>query len=227
MPTEPLPSTTPYSGPLIPLIPEVDYLYFTTILTCFLVGTTGNTIALRYFLTKPRDIPTSIYIFISVVDITVSVLVLPLALPYVSSDRYGYLLETSDVFCTMWGTIWYISTAATIFLVALLSITRTLQIVCPFRRLQKSVVIGVIVGYLVVLLVQSTVPMWIGETYRYEWASTGNCAWRNSILGNSTAYHVYTQVLFMQFRGIFQLHFTLTIFTFDMLLTMIRNMFSR
>ena len=189
--------TPPYSSTLLPKIQEVDLLYFAVILTCFLVGSTGNILALKYFLSKTKDIPTSIYICISVVDITVSVLVLPLGLPYVLHNRDGWLLKNSPGFCNTWGTLWYILSTLSIFLVAVMSITRTIHIVCPFRTLSKRAVMGVIAGYVILLSVQSTIPLWVGEKYFYDLSFTVTCTWRNDIL-NGPAYHVYTQMFFFE-----------------------------
>ena len=159
-----------------------------------------NLLPPRYFLTKTRDIPTSIYIMISAADIMISILVLPLAIPYLPYNRQGWLLETSPVFCTIWGMLWYVLLVLSIFLVAMLSITRTIQIVCPFRNLRKKAVIGVILGYLVVLIVQSTIPMWFKKIYEYDWYMTNHCTWRNDFLKlqSEAAYHAYTQVIFFE-----------------------------
>ena len=127
----------------------------------------------------------------------ISILVLPLAIPYLPYNRHGWLLETSPVFCTIWGMLWYVSVVLTIFLVAVLSITRTIKIVCPFNILKKKVVMGVILGYLVVLIIQSTIPMWVNEVYKYDLFMSNICVWRNDIL-EGAAYHAYTQIIYFQ-----------------------------
>ena len=130
----------------------------------------------------------------------ISILILPLAIPYILYNRQGWLLETSPVFCTNWGMLWYVLLVLTIFLVAMLSITRTIQIVCPFRNLRKKAVIGVILGYLVVLIVQSTIPMWFKKVYEYDWRMSNYCVWRNDFLKlhSGAAYHAYTQIIFFE-----------------------------
>ena len=130
----------------------------------------------------------------------ISILVLPLAIPYLLRNRQGWVLETSTVFCTIWGILWYVLFVLSIFLVAMLSITRTIQIVCPFRNLRKKAVIGVILGYLVVLIVQSTIPMWFKEIYDYDWRMSYHCGWRNDFLKDHSgaAYHTYTQIIFFE-----------------------------
>ena len=191
------PTTTPYST--VPTIKEVDNLYFTIIILCFTLGTSGNIISLIYFLTKTKDIPTTLYTIISTVDVIVSVLVLPLGLPYVLGNRYGWLLETSQVVCTTWGVMWYTCTVLSVFLVAVMSISRTVHLVWPFKTLSKRVVLGVVLGYVKLLVVQSTIPLWVGEGYKYDYSMTGLCTWTNTILGNGTVeYHIYTQLIFFQ-----------------------------
>ena len=134
--TTPSPSST-----TVPTIREVENLYFTIILLCFTLGTSGNLLSLSYFLTKTRDIPTTLYTIISVVDVLVSLLVLPLGLPYVLDNRYGWLLETSRVVCTTWGMLWYTCTILSVFLVAVMSISRTAHLVWPFKTQNKGLVL--------------------------------------------------------------------------------------
>ena len=55
----------------------------------------------------------------------------------------------------------------TVFLVAALSITRSLYLVTPFKRLNKHAVMGIILAYITLLFVQSTIPLWTGHIYKY------------------------------------------------------------
>ena len=49
---------------------------------CFVVGVPANLVALHYFLSKTRDIPTCIYIVISAVDVLTCILILPVGGSY-------------------------------------------------------------------------------------------------------------------------------------------------
>ena len=129
----------------------------------------------------------------------VSALVLPLCVPLISDNRYGWILE-NDIFCSFWGILWYVFSLGSIFLVATLSITRTTKLVWPFWHQRIDAVVGIIVGYFVFLFIESSIPLWFGMSYQFEKYSSCVCSWRSSVvLGtNSQAYTAYSQIYLFQ-----------------------------
>ena len=79
-------STTEPGPPLFTPISFFDNLFMVTSAVCFAYGTVGNTIALPYFLRQRKDIPNRLYIVIILVDITTSLLMLPMCVSY-AADR--------------------------------------------------------------------------------------------------------------------------------------------
>ena len=61
-----------------------DNLFMVTSAVCCLYGTLGNASALPYFLRQKHDIPNRMYILIITVDITTSLLMLPICVSYMS-----------------------------------------------------------------------------------------------------------------------------------------------
>ena len=121
------------------IIPSVDILYATIALVCFLVGTSGNTLTFCYVICKKSTLPTIIYRFITFVDLLVCILILPVSVSYFN-NRNATMFGNA-IFCNVWSVMWYSSTRATIFLTAALSITRTIALVFPFKRINKTLII--------------------------------------------------------------------------------------
>lgn len=60
------------------------------------------------------------------------------------------------------------TSTVTVFLVAVMSITRSIFLLFPFKRLNKTAVTIMICGYIAVLVVQASIPLWIGQGYVYQ-----------------------------------------------------------
>ena len=194
--TEPGSTTSAYTVPNT--IPALDLLFFVAYVLCFTVGTTGNSFALNFFLGKKRDIASVTYVFISLNDLLVGVLTLPLTLPVTTAGaRQGFILERPDWFCNVWGLVWYVCGLMSVWLVAVVSITRCIVIVFPLSKLfiRIRTVVMVIVGYLGVVLVQATIPYWVGDIYDYM-IYTAHCGWDSSWLDDYPTFKkVYSNIL--------------------------------
>ena len=96
--------------------------------------------------------------------------------------------------------MWFVFSIGSIFLVAVLSITRAMQLVWPFRHQNKNVAVMVIVGYFIFLFVESSLPLWNKKSYEYEWWSSCICSWKSSeVFGyNTLADKIYNQVYLFQ-----------------------------
>ena len=153
-------------------------------MTCFLLGNLGNWTAFFYFLRQRKDLSTIIYILICLTDIVISLLTLPVAVSYI-----GYrapLLFDLPGFCTFWGSINTIVPHLSVFMVAVLSITRTHSLVFPLKVIRRRVILGLISTYLVFLMLQAGIPLASGQskmiylpedTYCYSDAT--GAVWRN------------------------------------------------
>lgn len=117
----------------------------------------GNLVALRYFKNHRKDLPTILYILITVVDIFSCSTCLPTAVSYIYDRQPMWYGNT--VFCYGWGMLWAIIPFVSVFLVAVLSITRTISLVNPLRQIKMKKVMIFVTGYCLYLLLWSTVPI--------------------------------------------------------------------
>ena len=143
----------------------INLLYGFICVLCFLLGTTLNSWSLYYFLRKPRHLSTLVYIAITTTDIGICVLSLPVSISYLSNRAPGAF--GSVAFCQVWGVLWNALARMSVFLVAVLSISRTFSLKYPFKPVSKKMIVGLMVGYAVVQLLQSSIPFWFGTLYQY------------------------------------------------------------
>ena len=145
---------------------DLDILYGVVAMMCFVVGTIGNLLSFRYFILKKKDLATIIYCFITIADLIVSILMLPTGVSFLNKREATLLSNT--IICNIHGIVWYITSKLTIYLVAVLCITRTTYLVYPFYRINKKIVVASIVLYLIYLLVPATITFWYQERYYYS-----------------------------------------------------------
>ena len=133
---------------------------------CFVIGTTGNIFAFCYFISSRRDLPTTIYILMTIVDFTASFTVFPV-ITELFSNRMG-LLQNYIVVCNIWGFIWSIIPYISVFLVLVLSIIRTFCLRNPFSSVSKKVPL-VSCGLYTFILMLRVVITWASGYFKYEY----------------------------------------------------------
>jgi hypothetical protein len=67
----------------------------------------------------------------------------------------------------MHGMLWNMAPRLSVFLMAVLSISRTISLVYPLRRIRRQDVALPILFYTALQLVQATLPFWFGAKYRF------------------------------------------------------------
>ena len=169
-------STTPYTG----TITEFSFVYwpFSSIsVFCFCLGVPANLFSAAYFLSRNTKRPTHVsllYIFMNIVDLMICLLCLPMAMTNLSNGKE--LFFSVSFLCNMWGYLWQILIRLSVFAVGLMSICRTISLSLPFLVLTKRHLLIPAVIYLVVLLIQHSIPWWFGKTYMY-YPEYSICAW--------------------------------------------------
>ena len=83
------------------------------------------------------------------------------------------MLFASPIVCNFQGMLWEIAPRMSVFLVAVLSISRTISLLFPFRRIKKVHIVMPVVSYLILQTVQATIPYWFGAAYTYHNESIG------------------------------------------------------
>ena len=144
-------------------------------LTVVAVGIPGNLASLIYFLSRGRDIPTRLYTLLSFIDAILCIFILPVGLSLAYNRdpvMFGW-----PVFCTLWGAVWTWAPYMSVFLIAVLSITRTLVLLNPLRIISKTKVIIVVWLYGIWIAIRMATPMIVeGPTFHYLNKSV-ECMW--------------------------------------------------
>ena len=122
-PTSIYPTTSPLHST------DIDISIGVLLITCFLLGTLGNSLALGYFISRQRTTSNILYLSIVTVDLVSVFLLLSPALSHFSYR--DPLLLSYPLFCNLWGVFFFISSRLSVFLVAVLSISRTIALFSP------------------------------------------------------------------------------------------------
>ena len=133
---------------------------------CFVfisVGVPGNLVVIRHFSRQRKDLPTVLYLLISSNDLVITSTVLPSALSFV--DHRNPHLFGVKVFCQGWGLVWTILPFISVFLVSVLSITRTIMLTRPLVVISRRVVLGMVGLYYVYIVFRVLVPWLLGEIH--------------------------------------------------------------
>ena len=107
-------------------------------------------------------------------DITTSLLCLPLTLSY--SQSRAPILFSYPVLCNVWGVGWALTSRLSIFLVAVLSMTRCLKITRPFLHVRACAVNTCTAAYVLACLGIGLIPFMYGSHYVYDRVSV-LCLW--------------------------------------------------
>ena len=157
-----------YSNPLL-----MDKICGVLLILCFLFGTILNSFALAYFSkTKTKTLAEKLYTMISGVDLCTSIAQTPviltllnLRLPFAFSSR---------VFCGVWIFVFEYLQRVSIYLIVLLSVTRTIAIVLPFTIIREAAVLFTLIPYSVILLSDIVIGLiffeqafYYGQDYTY------------------------------------------------------------
>ena len=144
--------------------PVWDYLIAALMITCTLFGVPANIFALKYFLSKKKkDLATSLYIGICVVDTATCLAHIPVILVLVTG-RYPQLFNVVAL-CAAWKLLFSFLQQFSMFLVTLMSVSRTLAIVMPFYRVSKRTCIMALNVYVTGLIVIDSVESGISDLY--------------------------------------------------------------
>ena len=164
---------------------------------CFTIGVPGNCIVLSYFVSKFKSgrAPSTIaYIFISGTDTLLCILII---FGGVSDFTRTPALFGSELVCGVWGIFWNATTRLSVFLVGILSLSRTLSFVFPLNRyFSKLSHFAVPIGtYTILQTLQSTVPFWVNQKYVYS-GLYGICTYYLDSVYNYTSWQ-YKLIMFV------------------------------
>eukprot|EP00116_Pleurobrachia_bachei_P003923 sb/3464185/ len=151
--------------------PPLDYFLATILVICAVIGCPGNVLSAQFFAGKTRkDLVTRLYITICVVDSVSCIFNLPVAVSLFAGRRP--LWFQYKALCILWESVSLLQTKLSIFLVLILSATRTIAIVKPFYTVRKWAVLVAVVGYPLLLisgLLFAVINSTTRERFRYSW----------------------------------------------------------
>ena len=132
-------------------IPEnvmsLDIFYGVTLTLLSLVGIIGNIFALVYFVQKrKKTVHDVMYTFMSGLDMMTSTISWPVTLSLLTSHRYRVLFG-DGTFCALWTVSFMFLNVITLFVVMLISVTRSINIICPFHKITIPVIVYAVVIY--------------------------------------------------------------------------------
>ena len=117
--------------------------------------------------TKGHSLVSTLFLSVCAVDLVILITHLPVTASLVMSR--SPLLFSSELFCKMWGVVWYTASRLSVVLIALLSITRSLCLIRPFAQPPKSRhMIIVILAALALLVIINGAPVLLGGRYEFE-----------------------------------------------------------
>ena len=139
-----------------------DIMVSVIYLLCLVLGVLGNTCTAVYFWNKKRDLPSYLYFFISLNDTITNLMVVPVVVSLWNGRAemlYGY-----PSLCVLLGMQIRIQASFSVFLVAVLSITRSIVLVRPFCSISTRAVLWIVLVYAVYLVLNQIVPFAAGLT---------------------------------------------------------------
>ena len=160
---------------------------------CAIVGLLGNSTAFSYFWSRRnKTVPDILYIVISATDCCTSALA---TLPVIISlfNSRDPMLFKNKGFCGFWVMIYSFLLILSMFLVMLISITRTIAIAFPLHnKMKRRTVVMIIVGYTVLILVINGIYLafeMLEAIYTPRYAACGS---HLGTIGSALTEHFYT-----------------------------------
>ena len=117
-----------------------DTLLAVTLTLCTLVGLPGNIVSLLYFYSsKQRNFSNLIYTFVCCIDIGTSIVPIPVMIALFNARRPGIFGET--IFCVGWSVFFYYLQLMSMFLVMLMSVSRSIKLIFLLHKIERRFLI--------------------------------------------------------------------------------------
>ena len=117
-----------------------DTLLAVTLTFCTLFGLPGNIISLMYFYSaKRKDFARLIYIIVCSIDISICVIQIPVMISLYKIRQPIIMRE--NIFCVGWAVVFYYLQLMSMFLVMLLSASRSIKLIFLHSKISKKILI--------------------------------------------------------------------------------------
>ena len=152
-----------------------DYGVGTAEITAVTTGLVLNILTLPYFFRHRKQFTSLLYLLISVTDIFVLVSCFPNAVSMLY--RKAIMFFRSKALCVMSGFIFNISSRMSVFLIAVLSVARAVQLMFPFTHVRSSIIVAFSFAYFLLNVCLAGLPLVFSEkTYHYI-ELFAQCSW--------------------------------------------------
>ena len=167
-----------------------DILLGTTLLLCTLIGLPGNIYALSYFwCTRRRDLAILLYLIVSTVDIFTTFLHLPVMLSLFDGRSAGLFSDYTA--CVIWNILFDFVQKISLFLVLLLSVSRTASIRFPFVKVSKKKVLGAFLCYIALFVFHKLLVAFHGISINF----VNDGPYCYSLFSNSTSWAIADRLI--------------------------------
>ena len=176
-----------------------DVLIALILMLCLLIGLPGNLISL-FFYSCRRDFASLVYSSICGLDVFICLISIPVMISLFNHRMPGIL--ANQIFCVGWNVVFYFLARMSMFLVMLLSVSRTIAIVFPFYQMRKIVFLASSGIYILIMFIWSGLVVHYGGAdmfYSYDKVNV-YCYYELFKVGNSFAQ--IEQILFVLSLGI-------------------------
>ena len=131
----------------------LDRLCGCILVLSLVVGASLNLLALLYFtFIRKKTLAEKLYTVVTAIDFTTCVTQIPVMLSLLSEQRAPVLFKY-QLFCAAWVIIFEFLQRCSVFVVMLLSITRTIAITYPFYNIRQNAVLVAIIPYSFIILI--------------------------------------------------------------------------
>ena len=125
---------------------QLDTLWGVVLAVLCVAATIGNNVSFIYFLKRrKKTIHDTLYTIMCVLDTVTSLLSCPVAVVLFSSRKQVMFMNAT--FCGIWTVLFKSSTTMILFLVMIISVSRTVSIMAPFHAIMKNLILGSIAVY--------------------------------------------------------------------------------
>ena len=140
------------------------------------VGTILNFLTLSYFISRKNlSVSTILYIGFNTSDLLVCAMTMAVGVSNLHHGNPGWF--GNKTYCTLWGILWSISIRMSVYIIGILSISRTLSHIKPLQPINKRVIVHLLAWYLLLLTIQSFLPFLYNKGYYYSKDSM-MCVWQ-------------------------------------------------
>ena len=152
-----------------------DYLLGTAELVSVVTGLLLNPLTIPHFFHHRKQFTSFLYLLISVTDILILLSCFPTAISML--NRKASMFLENRIICLLSGFIFNVFSRVSVFLIAMLSVARTIQLVFPFTVIKPAIYLAVFTVYFCLNVCLAGLPLVFSETTYYYTAFFGQCTW--------------------------------------------------